>query len=452
MTLPKGFEEVTWYGNGPVETMLDRMTNGRLGVWHNTVSGMFYPYMKADDCGTMTKTKWMAVQNPNTKTSVLVAAESSVEACALHMTAEDLQGANHTYEVKTHDETYLSMNYASMGTGSATCGQATLDQYTLSKDRAYEWAYTIIPIPTGSDDEAMNEAAKPYRRLPQSVQDQSSNHFVIPIPESAKLETSGDQVLMSGAVPVPFSSTIGPVVEGKNSFTVEVNVMPTGTQEYNQFVGKGDTTFTLRCTNRSVDFFIYDGAWQMTSCDLPSDWLNKMHQVAGIYDAASNTVSVYVDGRIQGTKQLTGGSGTNRSGYNLTIGACPDTGRNSQAKFATVRLYNKALSETEIAAQNTASPAYAPEDKAVVLWIDFSKQPDIPEIDTPLEMKLRGDVNEDDVVDVSDAVLLARFCAEDSKAVVTAQGKINAAVIDDGKIDAADVTGILKIIAKLPLT
>ena len=87
-----------------------------------------------------------------------------------------------------------------------------------------------------------------------------------------------------------------------------------------------------------------------------------------------------------------------------------------------------------------------------MLWIDFSKQPDIPEIDTPLEMKLRGDVNEDDVVDVSDAVLLARFCAEDSKAVVTAQGKINAAVIDDGKIDAADVTGILKIIAKLPLT
>ncbi|MBR5361826.1 MAG: DUF4981 domain-containing protein [Oscillospiraceae bacterium] len=462
MTLPKGFEEVTWYGNGPVETMLDRMTNGRLGVWHNTVSGLFYPYMKADDCGTMTKTKWMAVQNPNSKTSVLVAAESSVEACALHMTAEDLQGANHTYQVKTHDETYLSMNYGSMGTGSATCGQATLDQYTLSKDRIYEWAYTIIPIPTGSDDEAMNEAAKPYRRLPQSVQDQSSNHFVIPIPETAKLETSGNQVLMSGAVPVPFGSTIAPIVEGKNSFTVEVNVIPTGTQEYNQFVGKGDTTFTLRCTNKSVDFFIYDGGWQVASCDIPSDWLNKMHQVAGIYDASKNTVSIYVDGKIQGSKQLTGGNGTNRSGYNLTIGACPDTGRNSQAKFSAVRLYSKALSEAELASQNTASPAYAPEDKAVTLWIDFSKQPEIPEVTEPEttttttettqttpEKGLRGDVNIDGKVDVSDAVLLARFVAEDTGANVTAKGKANADVNSDALLDGDDVIGILRIIAKL---
>ena len=447
MTLPAGFEEVAWYGNGPVETLLDRMTNGRLGVWHNTVSGLYYPYMRADDCGTMTKTKWMAVQNPGTKTSVLVAAESSVEACALHMTAEDLQNANHTYEIKTHDETYLSMNYGSMGTGSATCGQATLDQYTLPNNHAYEWAYTIIPIKTGSTDEELNDAAKPYRRLPQSVQDQSSNQFVIPIPETAKLETAGDNVLMSGAVPVPFNSTIAPLVEGKHSFTVEVNVIPTGTQEYNQFVGKGDTTFTLRCTPKSVDFFIFDGAWQMTSGDLPSDWLYNMHQVAGIYDADRNTVSVYIDGRIAGTKQLTGGSGTNGSGYNLTIGACPDTGRTSQAKFATVRLYSKALSESEIASQNTASPAYAASDPAVALWVDFSKQPEIP--DEPVGELLIGDVDVNGDVNIADAVLLARFLAEDAEAPVSAQGKLNADVDESGDVEATDLSKLLMILAGL---
>ena len=145
----------------------------------------------------------------------------------------------------------------------------------------------------------------------------------------------------TGAIALPFGSESEvPLVDIQCTLGAgtPATCSATGTQEYNQFVGKGDTTFTLRCTNKSVDFFIFDGGWQVASCDIPSDWLNKMHQVAGIYDAAKNSVSIYVDGRIQGSKQLSGSNGTNRSGYNLTIGACPDTGRNSQAKFSAVRI------------------------------------------------------------------------------------------------------------------
>ena len=43
-TLPAGFENVTWYGNGPVETFNDRKTNARQGVYENTVNSFFYPY------------------------------------------------------------------------------------------------------------------------------------------------------------------------------------------------------------------------------------------------------------------------------------------------------------------------------------------------------------------------------------------------------------------------
>lgn len=60
-----------------------------------------------------------------------------------------------------------------------------------------------------------------------------------------------------------------------------------------------------------------------------------------------------------------------------------------------------------------------------------------------------GNANCRDGVDVSDAVLLARYSAEDSSALLTAQGKINADVTHDGKIDGDDVTLILKYIVKL---
>ena len=60
-----------------------------------------------------------------------------------------------------------------------------------------------------------------------------------------------------------------------------------------------------------------------------------------------------------------------------------------------------------------------------------------------------GDVNEDKSIDVADAVLLARFVAEDSEANVSSQGKQNADVNRNGNPDSEDVVTILKYIAKL---
>ena len=64
-------------------------------------------------------------------------------------------------------------------------------------------------------------------------------------------------------------------------------------------------------------------------------------------------------------------------------------------------------------------------------------------------LKVAGDVNCDGVVDVTDSVLLSRFVNEDKDAFLTAQGKINADVDNDGSITMEDTTALLQIIAKL---
>lgn len=65
------------------------------------------------------------------------------------------------------------------------------------------------------------------------------------------------------------------------------------------------------------------------------------------------------------------------------------------------------------------------------------------------KQKRSGDVNCDSKVDVSDAVLLARFNAEDKTASVTAQGKENADCDGANGLTGGDVTMILKYIAKI---
>ena len=68
---------------------------------------------------------------------------------------------------------------------------------------------------------------------------------------------------------------------------------------------------------------------------------------------------------------------------------------------------------------------------------------------TPVSTPVYGDVDESGNVDVADAVLLARFLAEDAEAEITAQGKANADVNASGAPDSGDITKILKFIALL---
>ena len=62
---------------------------------------------------------------------------------------------------------------------------------------------------------------------------------------------------------------------------------------------------------------------------------------------------------------------------------------------------------------------------------------------------LYGDVNCDKVVDVKDAVYLARNVGGDSTAVLTAQGEKNADVAKNNKIDPNDLSKLLRFLARL---
>lgn len=61
MRLPGGYENITWYGDGPVESMSDRNNFAVVGRYQSTVSEMFYPYLDTQYTGTLPGTKWFTV-------------------------------------------------------------------------------------------------------------------------------------------------------------------------------------------------------------------------------------------------------------------------------------------------------------------------------------------------------------------------------------------------------
>ena len=60
-----------------------------------------------------------------------------------------------------------------------------------------------------------------------------------------------------------------------------------------------------------------------------------------------------------------------------------------------------------------------------------------------------GDANEDGKVDVSDAVLISRFIAEDKTAKITSQGQMNSNVAGTPSITSDSTIKILQYIAKI---
>lgn len=440
MTLPEGSENLSWYGNGPVETFNDRKTNGRQGVWSSTVSEQFFPYMKADDCGNLTDVKWISVKNPSNSSGLLIAAGGTVEASALHFTPNDLMRADHVYKLSPRKETILSVDYGSMGTGSATCGQGTLEKYRLPSDRIYNWTYAIIPTASSIGSDRLTTLAAELRSDGESIIDKSHNALIIPTGGSAKLKETASGNAVSGTLPIPYGNVLDKYVEGKNSFTIEVNVVPTGDPEFNMFAGKGDGAFALRTRQGFLDFFVYaDGEWRSLYCSMPTDqasgWIGNMHQVAGVYDAEKNQIRVYADGKFIGETDIGMTGGVAHSGYDLTIGACPETGRSSQADFYDVRLYSKALTAAELVSQNTANPTYAPDSPYVQLWLDF---------DNLAGASLRGDINQDGKVTTVDLVMLCRYLHTLQSFTMTQF--IAADINSDGAVDVFDMALLKRIL------
>lgn len=455
MTLPENYEDVTWYGNGPIESYQDRNTSSIVGVYENTVSNFFYPFLKTQDSGNLTGVKWISLKNSNTNNALLVTSKELLEASALHFTAQDLSNTRHPYELGSpRKETILSVDYVSQGNGNKSCGPDTLPQYRVNNDKAYNYEYTIIPYTTdkspmelskawrdvkGFDEKEISKEIKDlvvysysqyddimglkfkYDNLseeqkqivgedlknklvravkdvevingkaPAYIEDKSKNKINPIIMKSATLVTDDiSGIKLNGRLELANNKgeneedIFDSIFKGKQAFTTETWVMPTGSgKDYNMIIGKGDSSFGLRTRDGSsgkisVDIFVKstDNKWYTKEAiiDVPSNWIGNWHQVVGSYDG--NVLSVYLDGNLLGTAPVSA-NGVVQNDQSLWLGYCPETNRTSDYKFASSRVYSKALTEEEVKAQKNAFEnkeneyAINPEDNSVVMWLDM---------------------------------------------------------------------------------
>ncbi|MBW6491988.1 MAG: DUF4981 domain-containing protein [Lentimicrobium sp.] len=144
LELPVGFEDITWFGAGPHENYRDRKTSAHIGLYQNSVTNMTEDYIRPQDMGNRTDTRWFTLTNRQGKGVKFAARVNLLNFSALHHLPIDLDKANHPYELIKRPETIITIDALHNGLGGGSCGPGPMEKYQL-KTEPVTFGFSIIP-------------------------------------------------------------------------------------------------------------------------------------------------------------------------------------------------------------------------------------------------------------------------------------------------------------------
>jgi beta-galactosidase len=172
MMLDGRLENIAYYGRGPYENYVDRKAGSDLGYYENTVAGMYYDYIKPQECGGRSDVRWVAFTDEKGE-GVLFKAAQPLFMSALHYTAEDLYRARHRngqeriYNMpEPREEVCLSLDIAQMGLGGASCGPGPMDKYRLAVQPV---SFSFLMRPCKAGQSSLSREARKPGTLPHST-------------------------------------------------------------------------------------------------------------------------------------------------------------------------------------------------------------------------------------------------------------------------------------------
>ena len=150
MQMPRSFDKVEYYGRGPIENYIDRKSNADLGIYKQSVSEQFYPYIRPQENGTKSDIRWWKTLNAAGHGIQVVAAEP-FSASALHYTIESLDEGlykkqGHSQEVEEADLTNFCFDKIQAGLGCEdSWGRIARPEYQVPYGD-YEFTFILMPM------------------------------------------------------------------------------------------------------------------------------------------------------------------------------------------------------------------------------------------------------------------------------------------------------------------
>lgn len=175
--LPVIMNRVQYLGRGPEENYLDRQKGTLVGLYKTTAEDMYYPYVRPQETGHHTDTRWVALSQTGGK-GLLVLADSTIGFNALRNSVEDFDcqesdadyqwrnmspqevankdyaSAKNVLRKQTHEADIVPRNFVEVCVDLKQSGVAGYNswgarpepEYSIPANQEYNWGFTLIPI------------------------------------------------------------------------------------------------------------------------------------------------------------------------------------------------------------------------------------------------------------------------------------------------------------------
>jgi len=150
MTLPKEYNDFTWYGRGPWENYIDRNDDTFMNVWNGKVEDQAFPYFRPQETGNKTDVRWLTLKN-NSGKGIRINGHQPLSVSATNNKPEDwdpgtTKKQQHLSDILPRHETVLCVDLFQKGlAGLDSWWSQPLDQYRFF-GKNYQYSYTIKVI------------------------------------------------------------------------------------------------------------------------------------------------------------------------------------------------------------------------------------------------------------------------------------------------------------------
>lgn len=171
-TMDSSYDRIRWYGMGPEECYADRDAGAKLGIWTSDVTSQLTDYLRPQECGTHTGTRWVSVTDRKGHGLLFIAQESeggtadaaeklagdaghlkaekrspSMLFSALPYTPEELENAEHRCDLPKSNATTVRISLAQMGVGGDdSWGAKPLQEYIIDSSKPMHFAFRVTAI------------------------------------------------------------------------------------------------------------------------------------------------------------------------------------------------------------------------------------------------------------------------------------------------------------------
>ena len=131
MFLDKKYDQVSYFGRGPMENYADRKRGFDVGVYKNTVNEQLTPYEKPMDCGNHEDVRWAKVTAESGSGLMAQSDNTLLQVSVLPYSDEEMDNVEYRIDLPKSSATVFCISHLTLGVGTAGCGPRPLPKYVV---------------------------------------------------------------------------------------------------------------------------------------------------------------------------------------------------------------------------------------------------------------------------------------------------------------------------------